>query len=538
MEVVIRIKDEIFMRTYRLSLSRFRGQHLTRVLASLMVCVSILLFFSTDAQATNEVTELRDELKRLKQESLERIHEMEARLKVLEEKAAETEKMVNEAEAIAEDAREAADKARLEVLETSDTHEKIPITVSLEKLPPCLTKGLTFHGYLRSGFGVNGKGGSQEAFQAPGADAKYRLGNETETYGEAAFANQFNLTDKGPDFRLLIRASFTNGYLSNWYSSGTRFCLRESFIEAGNFDWYPDATFWAGQRFYRRRDIHINDFYIFDMTGYGGGVEEIGFFPSNAKLAMAYFGGSSDDYEFDDVGSVAKNTLDIRLYDLDVPLGKGTIWVAPSMVKGGSYTVENADNEDITQEYDTTAGFAVGCIHKRLFSKGGYNEVTVQYGKGTGSDFTPKVQSPTMELSDAWQCRVTESAVIQQWEHFSMMGDMIYQIKDNGSTDDSRITWVSAGLRPIYNITKHTALAFESGIDWVDNGPEDCEGMLCKFTVAPELRMGKAFLDRPVLRLYCTYSFWGNGFKGKVGGEPYEDDTSGIAAGIQGEAWW
>ena len=47
-----------------------------------------------------------------------------------------------------------------------------------------------FHGYFRSGYGLNGDGGQQVAFQAPGADAKYRLGNEAETYGEFIFVNK------------------------------------------------------------------------------------------------------------------------------------------------------------------------------------------------------------------------------------------------------------------------------------------------------------------------------------------------------------
>src|SRR6185436_8968451 len=47
-----------------------------------------------------------------------------------------------------------------------------------------MPKMFEFHGYFRSGFGVNAKGGDQDAFQAQGAFAKYRLGNETETYGE------------------------------------------------------------------------------------------------------------------------------------------------------------------------------------------------------------------------------------------------------------------------------------------------------------------------------------------------------------------
>ena len=36
-----------------------------------------------------------------------------------------------------------------------------------------------FHGYMRSGYGINGKGGHQASFKALNADAKYRLGLET-----------------------------------------------------------------------------------------------------------------------------------------------------------------------------------------------------------------------------------------------------------------------------------------------------------------------------------------------------------------------
>src|SRR5690242_13848638 len=44
-----------------------------------------------------------------------------------------------------------------------------------------------FHGYFRSGYGLNGAGGQQVAFEAPGAGAKFRLGNEAETYAELIF---------------------------------------------------------------------------------------------------------------------------------------------------------------------------------------------------------------------------------------------------------------------------------------------------------------------------------------------------------------
>ena len=58
----------------------------------------------------------------------------------------------------------------------------------IEKLEE-LAQAFEFHGYFRSGYALNSDGGQQVAFQAPGADAKYRLGNETETYGEFIFVN-------------------------------------------------------------------------------------------------------------------------------------------------------------------------------------------------------------------------------------------------------------------------------------------------------------------------------------------------------------
>jgi maltoporin len=38
---------------------------------------------------------------------------------------------------------------------------------------------------------LNSEGGQQVAFQAPGTEAKYRLGNEAETYGEFIFVNNW-----------------------------------------------------------------------------------------------------------------------------------------------------------------------------------------------------------------------------------------------------------------------------------------------------------------------------------------------------------
>ena len=60
-------------------------------------------------------------------------------------------------------------------------------------------KQFEFHGYLPSGQGLNSEGGQMVAFQAPGAPAKYRLGNEAETYSEMIFVNNWLNPNRDPD---------------------------------------------------------------------------------------------------------------------------------------------------------------------------------------------------------------------------------------------------------------------------------------------------------------------------------------------------
>ena len=141
-----------------------------------------------------------------------------------------------------------------------------------------------FHGYFRSGYGLNSKGGQQVAFQAPGADAKFRLGNEAETYGELIFVNNWLNPERSSDkawmkTEVLIEANTTNSanYANfNDEVGNDQFRLREAFVQAGHiFESQPQATFWAGERYYRRQHIEIDDFYPLDMSGYGGGVEDL-----------------------------------------------------------------------------------------------------------------------------------------------------------------------------------------------------------------------------------------------------------------------
>jgi maltoporin len=66
--------------------------------------------------------------------------------------------------------------------------------------------------------------------------------------------------------------NFTYDSLNN-QKQGNDFALRQAFVEGGNVQAIPDIRIWAGQRYYQRMDIHINDFYYLDMSGYGAGMK-------------------------------------------------------------------------------------------------------------------------------------------------------------------------------------------------------------------------------------------------------------------------
>jgi maltoporin len=408
-----------------------------------------------------------------------------------------------------------------------------------------LPRPLEYHGYFRSGFGMNGEGGKMEAFKAPGAGAKYRLGNESDTYGEIGLTHNWLREDDplaSPYVRTTAMISYSTGENFSYDSlnnrdQGNDIALRQAFVEAGNvFRDSPDIRFWAGQRYYRRHDIHINDFYYLDMSGYGGGVEDVpvGNF---GKLALAWIGGSVDNYATDN-GDVAKQNIDLRLYDIKAPGGKLTLWFDYSNTKGGEVRdVFKADGSEF--HVQGSGGWAVGLIHRTEEEKlwGGYNEFSIQYGEGAAYNFASTLDASGPDLDEASRFRVTDHITIQPSKHFSAQLVGVYEDTSYGGPH-SRERWASLGARPVYHFNDRFSVALEGGIDWTDSDPLGADGHLWKITLAPQLSRGGKFFSRPVLRAFITYAGWGDDFKGRVGGRAYENATEGWSYGLQAEAWW
>ena len=431
--------------------------------------------------------------------------------------------------------------------ETRDIyHSELGAPFDLTKLYD-LPRPLEFHGYLRSGYGMNGEGGKMEAFKAPGAFAKYRLGNEAETYGEMALTNNWLREDdplSAPFIRTTVMMSYNTGEnftfdsLTN-HEQGNDIALRQAFIEGGNiFRSIPDIRIWAGQRYYMRMDIHIDDFYYLDMSGYGSGIEDVplGDF---GKLQLAWLGGSVSNYEVETHGRLAKQNLDLRITEIPVPLGKLTFWLDYSNVRGGDVT--NAFNSDgSTIHVQSSSGFAVGLFHRTPEEAflNGYNQFSIQYGRGAAYNFQSTLDSAGPDLNDAWHFRVTDHFTIQPWKQFAVQAVGLYdKIHFGGSNSDNE--WGSLGARPVFFFSDRFSMALEAGIDWTNSQPLNKDGHLWKVTFAPlQISRGEKFFSRPQLRAYVTYAGWSEDFKGSVGGIPYMEDTRGLSYGIQAEAWW
>lgn len=423
-----------------------------------------------------------------------------------------------------------------------------------DRIEAVLEGYIDISGYFRAGYGRSNEGGPQQAFGIPDL-AKYRLGNEAENYGELAFGKTFfplgmfgggkGIQD-GPIARMTYRMSFYNPYDNYGSAQDTQFASPEVWASVANvIPGMPDAKFWAGDRFYRRHDIHINDFYFWDMSGGGGGVEDLKL--GNGKLALAWIGNGTQSgvvNGFDSPDPVneagfSKTNIDLRYYDWSFLGGTGEA--------GLIFATANSGNDINGNRADDSSGIALNLVKtdKGFLDKNSLNVMSLQIGTGPASSFTSGFETFTTPAgsfirpapNDAWRFRATEQVVVQPIEEFAIGAAMVYQYTDYG-LDIPDQQWLSGGLRPIWEITGAFSIAFEGGVDWASSSEGGSGGTLGKLTIAPQVSIGNEFFSRPVLRAFFTYAMWTEGLEGEIGGLDYADRTSGWTWGVQMESWW
>ena len=415
--------------------------------------------------------------------------------------------------------------------------------------PPPTDLGFRFHGYLRSGYGVDETGKGQQPFQAPLAGAKYRLGNETETYLETVFAygTTTDRDDSGKDpvhFDTQVRLAY-NVPTSQTSTFSTTFSLREAYARArGVWASKPEATFWAGARFYDRHDVHMNDFYYRDPSGFGGGVEDVPL-GENVRLAAAWIGGSQD--ELDSNGQVRassfrfnKNTLDLRFYAL--PVGRLRLGLGLDLSKANAGEVSTS-GAPIAVE-DSLGASATGTVEWPF--RGGRYKAALQYGEGAAFDFRSILTRPAgrtlvpgeqVRPDDLWQLRVINDLLVEQRGRWALQALVVYQELENGAASNSRVHWLSVGARPVRQLGRFSSVAVEAGWDHTKQGDLP-GGSLFKITVAPQITPTLKFLSRPSLRAFVTWARWSDAFRGQIAAATDPDAVRGTSVGVQLESWW
>ena len=427
---------------------------------------------------------------------------------------------------------------------------------SKQRAEQVLEDFIEFGGYFRAGYARSGKGGPMEAFKAPGAVSKYRLGNEAENYGELILGKNFYVPGvfnldageqtgalQGPIARVQVRLSFFNPYSAFASSDATTVGLPEAWASVGNvLPFAPSTKFWAGNRFYRRHDIHVLDFFYWNMSGGGGGIEDVPIGP--AHLAFAWIGwGSTSGLSYvpepdpENAAGFSKSTYDLRVYDLPLLFGQVEV--------GVSFANATSGVDQLGRQGPKSQGFGATLVHTipHFISDDGVQKLSVQFGTGPARTFTAGFETETLPEGTFirpnddgdYRLRVTESFTANVGKHFSVGPVAVFQQSHQDSSD---ATWLSAGVRPIVHFTRQVNLALDGGFDWVKDEALGSEGFLGKITVAPQISIDDRWNSRPVIRAFVTQAFWSDDFVGSVGGADYATSKHGLSAGMQMEAWW
>ncbi|HET7535282.1 MAG TPA: carbohydrate porin, partial [Candidatus Didemnitutus sp.] len=349
----------------------------------------------------------------------------------------------------------------------------------------------------------------------------------------------------GPIAHVQVTISAFNPYSDAVNSSTTDFGLPETWASIGNVvASQPTMKFWAGNRFYRRHDIHVTDFFFSNMSGGGGGIEDIAL-PAG-KLALAYIGSGKTSGvssvpvpDASNAAGFSKSNWDLRLYDVPMLGGKGEF--------GLVYAHTSSGVDAAGQSAPSADGVSAMFIHTTdgVFSPDGMNKASIQFGTGAAKTLNSGFETFSLNGStyirpdenDSWRLRVTEQLIANINDSFSVGPVLIYQLTDYAGAE-GKVHWVSAGVRPIWHFNKYVSIAAEAGVDWVKDEKAGTSGSLYKITLAPQVSLGGRFMSRPAIRAFFTYATWTDDFVGQIGGLDYRTDNQGFTFGVQMEGWW
>ena len=425
------------------------------------------------------------------------------------------------------------------------TLRKLPLAVAVAAgVMSAQALAVDFHGYARSGIGWTGSGGEQQCFQATGAQSKYRLGNECETYAELKLGQEvWKEGDKS--FYFDTNVAYSVSQQNDWESTSPAF--REANVQGKNLiEWLPGSTIWAGKRFYQRHDVHMIDFYYWDISGPGAGIENIdlGF----GKLSLAATrssesGGSGTFADRDQFGNrvydniVPNDVFDVRLAGLETNPG-GTLEL------GVDYGHTNIPDDYSLQPGASKDGWMLTAEHTQSMLKG-FNKFVLQYATDSMTSSGKGVPQGGSINNDGSMWRVLDHGAISLGDSWDLMYVGMYQDIDRDNNNGTQ--WWTVGVRPMYKWTPIMSTLMEIGYDNVKSQRTSDRNSQYKVTLAQQWQAGDSIWSRPAIRVFATYAKWDEKWGYNDSGVAYNDtsaktfsrgDSDEWTFGAQMEIWW
>ncbi|MEB8269808.1 maltoporin [Klebsiella grimontii] len=404
------------------------------------------------------------------------------------------------------------------------TLRKLPLAVAVAAgVMSAQALAVDFHGYARSGIGWTGSGGEQQCFQATGAQSKYRLGNECETYAELKLGQEvWKEGDKS--FYFDTNVAYSVSQQNDWESTSPAF--REANVQGKNLiEWLPGSTIWAGKRFYQRHDVHMIDFYYWDISGPGAGIENIdlGFGKLSLAATRSQEAGGSYTFSSDNIYSKSKDTandvFDVRLagletnpdgvLELGVDYGRANTTDDYSLANGASkdgwmFTAEHTQSilkgfNKFVLQYATDSMTTQG----KGASQGSYgsSSFTVTNPDGSTTNYANNVVNNNGNM---W--RVLDHGAISLGDKWDLMYVGMFQKID--FDNDLGTEWWTVGVRPMYKWTPIMSTLLEVGYDNVKSQQTGDRNNQYKITLAQQWQAGDSIWSRPAIRLFATYAKW------------------------------
>ncbi|MGK9065630.1 maltoporin [Stutzerimonas chloritidismutans] len=386
---------------------------------------------------------------------------------------------------------------------------------------------LETEGYFRIGAGGSSGSDSQQCFLLPGAASKYRLGNECEQLIELGAWQDFFRLDDGSRVGVYGMAQLFNEYDHTPHFMGDhgRARMVQAYAYWNDIAALNGGSLWAGRRYYKRNSIDISDFFYWNQSATGGGIEDV------------EIGGLRYSYAFS-----RKDNLDQERYVNRHDFNVAGFETNP----GGELELGASYIDKPSWQDDAHSGWALTAQHKQadFLGLGGTNTLALQYGAGPGIAL-----GSTGDVgldSDNTSYRIVEFFDWQTTPRWGGQFQVVYQKDERRDGDDQH--WLSVGARTVYGFTEQFKFATELGHDRV-RAPGGTR-TLSKLTLAPTWSpSGPTFKGaHPEVRFYVTYAVWNRAAQ-KAASElmagsalsdtgSFGNDRHGANFGIQVEHSW